>query len=199
MKSTWLVMSPLAAMVAAMALPAAAAEEVYTLDPVHSTPQWEAGHIGMSTQRGSFGKASGKVVLDRAAKKGSVDVTIDATSIRTYDPSRLDAIVKGERFFNVEKYPTITFKSNNVVFEGDKVVAVDGELTMLGVAKPVTLKMVNFSCGPQAFNKKPMCGGDASATIKRSDWGMTQGAAQMSPTDEVKLWIPFEAYLTPAE
>ena len=77
-----------------------------------------SSHIGFSNQHGNFGKATGKVTLDRAAKTGSIEVTIDAASIRTYD-GRLDAIVKGERFFNVEKYPTITFKSNKVKFDGD--------------------------------------------------------------------------------
>src|SRR5437762_431905 len=107
----------LAVIVAAVAAPAFAAEESFVIDPVHSQPSFEARHIGMSLQHGNFGKMTGKVMLDRDAKKGMVDVTIDATSIRTYDP-RLDAIVKGDRFFNVDKYPTLTFKSEKVKFDG---------------------------------------------------------------------------------
>jgi polyisoprenoid-binding protein YceI len=168
------------------------AQETYTIDPVHSQPSWEARHIGYGLQRGSFQKFTGKVALDRAQKTGTVDVVIDATSIRTFD-ARLDGIVKGERFFNVEKFPTITFKSTKVGFDGDRVVQVDGELTMLGVTQPVSLKMDDFHCGEQAFNKKPMCGGNAVATIKRSDWGITQGVTTMTPGDEVVLRIPFEA------
>src|SRR6476659_8937235 len=114
----------LAAVAALSALPALAAEEVYQLDPVHSQPQWEARHIGFSNQSGNFGKMTGKVTLDRAARKGAVDVTIDTTSIRTYD-ARLDAVVKGERFFNVEKFPTITYKSTNLTFDGERLVGVD--------------------------------------------------------------------------
>ena len=178
------------------ALPAAAAEETYVIDPVHSQPQWQARHIGFSNQHGNFGKATGKVVLDRAAKKGLVEVSIDAASIRTYS-ERLDAIVRGEKFFNVEKYPTITFKSNNVAFDGDRIVGVDGELTMLGVTRPVALKVTNFVCGQQTFNKKPMCGADATATIKRSEFGMTEGLALNNPADEIMLTIPVEAYLQP--
>lgn len=181
---------------AALAAIPAAAEETYVIDPVHSQPQWEARHIGFSNQHGNFGKATGKIVLDRAAKKGSVDVVIDATSIRTYD-TRLDAIVKGERFFNVEKYPTITFKSTALSFDGDKLVGVDGELTMLGVAKPVTLKVADFRCGEQTFNKKPMCGAEATTTIKRSEWGMTNGLNIGNPADDIKLTLPVEAYLEP--
>lgn len=174
------------------ALPAPAAE-TYALDPVHSQPWFETHHLGFTNQVGSFVKSSAKVTVDRAEKKGSVDVTIDAASVRTFDSTRLDAIVKGEKFFNVEKYPTITFKSNDVEFDGDRVVAVNGELTMLGVTKPVMLKLANFRCGAHPLNKKPMCGGEASATIKRSDWGMTAGLPY-APADEVTLRIPIEAY-----
>jgi polyisoprenoid-binding protein YceI len=177
---------------ALVAVPAVA-QESYVLDPVHSQPMFEARHIGMSFQYGSFGKATGKVTLDRAAKKGSVDVTIDATSVKTYD-ARLDAIVKGERFFNVEKYPTMTFKSSNLMFDGDRVVAADGELTMMGVTKPVNLKVANFTCGENPFNKKPMCGAEATATIKRSEWGINDGLKISNPSDEIKLTIPIEAY-----
>jgi polyisoprenoid-binding protein YceI len=173
---------------------AVAATETYTLDPVHSQPQWQATHIGFSSQHGNFNKATGKVALDRDAKKGMIDVAIDATSIRTYDP-RLDAIVKGEQFFNVEKYPTITFKSDDVRFDGDRVVAANGELTMLGITKPVMLTVNGFTCGPNTFNKKPMCGAEATATIKRSDWGMTKGLNIGNPGDEIKLTLPIEAYL----
>jgi polyisoprenoid-binding protein YceI len=181
-----------AALAALVTLPAVA-QETYVIDPVHSQPQWAATHIGFSKQHGSFGKATGKVVLDRAAKKGSIDVSIDATSIRTYT-ERLDQVVKGERFFNVEKFPTLTFKSTNLAFEGDKLVGAEGELTMLGVTKPVSLKVSNFTCGEQAFNKKPMCGAEATATIKRSEWGMTDGLKIGNPGDDIDLIIPVEAY-----
>jgi len=169
------------------------AQETYVMDPVHSQPSWTARHIGMALQRGSFGKATGKITLDRAARKGTVDIVIDATSIRSYD-TRLDAVLKGERFFNVEKFPTLTYKSSDLVFDGDRVVGVNGELTILGVTKPVALKVADFKCGEQAFNKKPMCGADASATIKRSDFGMSDGLKISNPGDEIFLQIPVEAY-----
>jgi polyisoprenoid-binding protein YceI len=178
---------------ATAAWPAMAATETYVLDPVHSQPGFQVRHLGMSNQFGAFTKSTSKVTIDRAAKTGSVDVSIDAASVRTYDATRLDPIVKGEKYFNVEKFPTITFKSSTVKFDGDKVVAVDGELTMLGVTKPVDLTVVNFTCAPHPFNKKPMCGGEATATIKRSDWGMTAGLPY-APADEVKLIIPIEGY-----
>ena len=183
-----------AAVTALFALPAVAAEEVYVIDPAHSHPQWTARHIGMANQYGSFQKSSGKIVLDRAAKKGEIEMTIDATSIRTHD-DRVDAIAKGERFFNIEKFPTITFKSTKVDFDGDRIVGVEGDMTMIGVTKPVSFKVADFNCGPQAFNKKPMCAAEATATIKRSDFGMTNGLPLGNPSDEIKLTIPVEAYL----
>ena len=186
----------IAALATLIALPVAA-QETYVIDPVHSQPQWVARHIGFSNQHGNFGKATGKVTLDRAAKTGSIEVMIDAASIRTYD-GRLDAIVKGERFFNVEKYPTIAFKSTKVTFDGERVVGADGELTMLGVTKPVSLIVANFTCGEQTFNKKPMCGAEATTTIKRSEWGMTDGLKIGNPADEIKLTIPVEAYRDPS-
>ena len=170
----------------------APAQETYTIDPVHSQPTFEARHMGFSQQRGSFAKSTGKITLDRAAKKGTVEVVIDTTSIKTYDP-RLDEQMKSENFFNVAKYPTLTFKGNNVVFDGDRVVQVDGDLTMLGVTKPVSLKVANFVCGEHPTNKKPMCGAEATATIMRSDWGMKY-ALPKSVSDEIKLIIPIEAY-----
>ena len=180
------------ALAASITLPAVAAE-TYVLDPVHSQPGFETRHLGFSNQLGSFTKSSSKVTIDREAKKGSVDVTIDAASIRTFDANRLDAVVKGEKYFNVEKFPTITYKSDSVKFDGDRVVAVDGELTMLGVTRPVTLDVQNFACGANPFNKKPMCGGQATATIKRSDFGMTAGLPY-APGDEIRIVIPIEAY-----
>ena len=177
---------------AALALPAAA-QETYVLDPVHSQPVWEARHIGMALQRGSFGKLAGKITLDRAAKKGTVDITIDANSIKPFD-ARLDPILRGERFFNVEKFPTMEFKSSDVVFDGDRVARVNGNFTRLGVTKPLTLELGDFTCGEQAFNKKPMCGADATATLKRSDYGMNDGVKIGNPADEIRLLLPVEAY-----
>jgi len=172
----------------------AAAQETYAIDGPHSEPYYEIQHMGgMSTQRGTFTTLSGKVTLDRAAKQGSIDVTIDTTSIRSHSP-RLDTIMKGEDYFNVAKYPTMSFKSTSLVFDGDKVVGAEGELTMIGVTKPVSLKVANFKCGENPFNKKPMCGAEATTTIKRSEWGMKAGIANSSSSDDVKLVIPIEAY-----
>src|SRR5579864_6321901 len=111
-----------------IALPALA-DETYVLDPVHSQPRFMTRHLGFTTQLGGFVKSSAKATIDREAKKGTVDVTIDAASVRTQDATRLDAVVKGEKFLNVEKYPTITFTSNDFRFNGDTLAGVNGQLT----------------------------------------------------------------------
>jgi polyisoprenoid-binding protein YceI len=182
----------LALLLAVAAGAAAAAEENYVTDPAHSQPSYEIRHTIFSTQRGDFTKSTGKITLDREAKKGSVDVTIDTTSIRSHDP-RLDSILKGEDYFNVAKYPTMTFKSTAMRFDGDRLTGVEGELTLIGVTRPVTLKVADFQCGENPFNKKPMCGAEVTTTIKRSDWGMKTGAGRSSG-DDVKITIPIEAY-----
>jgi polyisoprenoid-binding protein YceI len=128
------------------------------------------------------------VTLDRTAKKGTIDVSIAAASLLM--APALQTLVKGDEFLNVEKFPTMTYKSADLVFDGDNVVGANGEFTMLGVTRPVALKLTSFKCAPNPFNKKPMCGGDATATIKRSEFGMK--AAMGAAGDDIRIVIAFE-------
>jgi len=179
-----------AALAAALALPVAA-QETYSVDARHTFPVFEVSHFGMSSQRGMFNKTTGKIVIDRAGKKGSADITLDMTGITAGDAKLVDHL-KAEDFFDVAKFPTATFKSSNFKFEGDKLVAVSGDLTLKGVTKPVTLTVTSFQCGNHPMNKKPMCGADASTTIKRTDFGIKYAVPAVS--DDVKLSIPVEAF-----
>jgi polyisoprenoid-binding protein YceI len=181
-----------AALLTAAIAGTALAQETYVIDPVHSQPMFEVQHMGFSLQRGVFSKATGKITLDRSARKGAIDVTIDATSVKTIDP-KLDTHIRSEDFFNVAKYPSMTFKSSELSFDGDRVVGADGELTMLGITKPVKLKVANFVCGDHPFVKKALCGAEVTTTIKRSDWGMKYGIPK-ALGDDVKIMIPVEAY-----
>jgi polyisoprenoid-binding protein YceI len=167
------------------------AADSYTVDPNHTHPSYEISHFGWSTQRGRFDKASGKISLDRAARTGSVDVTIDVASVST-GVGKLDDHLKSEDFFNAAKFPTMTFKSKTVHFDGDKPASVDGELTLLGVSKPVTLTITAFQCAPNPFVKKEACGADATTSVKRSEFGMTKYVPGLG--DEVKLLINVEAF-----
>jgi polyisoprenoid-binding protein YceI len=165
--------------------------ESYTVDPRHTFPSFEVSHLGFSTQRGRFNKTSGRIVLDHQAGTGSVDIVIDAASVDT-GLDKLEEHLRAEDFFHVEKYPTLTFKSRTVKFNADKPAAVEGELTLLGVTRPVTLTVSAFNCGVHPINKKDVCGADVVATIRRSEFGMTKYVPAVG--DEVKLFIQVEAF-----
>jgi polyisoprenoid-binding protein YceI len=179
-----------AAVAAAVALPVAAEPESYTVDSNHTLPSFEVTHLGLSVQRGRFNKASGKITFDSAAKTGNADITVDTSSIDTGN-EKLETHLKGEDFFNVAKFPTITFKGTNFVFEGDKLKSVGGDLTMLGVAKPFVLSANTFNCLMHPMAKKKACGGDFIGTIKRSEYGMKYIVGPVS--DDVTLRVNIEA------
>ncbi len=167
-----------------------AAPETYVIEPAHSMPRFEYSHFGYSLQLSRFDTVSGKIILDRAAKSGSVEVTIDAKSVNT-GSTLFNGHIQGEDFFDTEKYPTITFKSSKLKFEGDKVASVDGDLTVKGISKPVTLTVNSFLCMSHPMLKKDACGATATTKIKRSDFNMGKYAPYVG--DEVTLTIPVES------
>ena len=177
------------AIAAAVAAPALAADS-YSIDPRHTRPLFEVNHLGFSTQHGRFGNAAGKVVIDSAAKTGSIDLSIATASI-DMGADDWNKHMKSEDFFNVEKFPAMTFKSDKLLFDGDKVVGAEGQFTLLGVTKPLKLAVANFRCAPHPMNKKPTCGADVSVTIKRSEFGMMKYVPAVA--DEVKISVPVEA------
>ncbi|MFO1317434.1 MAG: YceI family protein [Burkholderiales bacterium] len=174
-----------------LALPAAA-QDVYVIDGAHTTPMFEIAHNGgMSRQRGFFTNTAGRITLDRAAKTGSIDVVIGTGSIVTGSRVLTD-VLKRDDFFASDRYPTMRFTSRDVTFDGDVPVASRGELTLLDVTRPVTLAIADFRCGAQLFTRRPMCGAEATATIRRSDFGMTYGVPNVAG-DDVRIVIPVEA------
>ncbi len=178
------------ALAASLSAAASAAPETYVIDNGHTLPRFEYNHLGYSTQLSRFDKTSGKIVLDRAAKTGSVDVVIDAKSVNT-GSALFNEHIQGEDFFDTAKYPTITFKSKNLKFDGDKLASVEGELTIKGVTKPVTLTVTSFQCMPHPMLKKDACGANATAKIKRSEFNAGKHAPYVG--DEVTLTIPVES------
>ena len=156
-------------------LPASfALAENYTIDPGHTYVSFAVNHLGFSTMRGKFDKQSGSMSYDPAAKKASVMIEIEAGSIDTGHTKR-DEHLSSPDFLNVVENPTITFKSTKAGWSGNKLTTVTGDLTVLGVSKPVTLNVTSINCGQHPFNKKDMCGFDAEASIKRSDFGVNYG------------------------
>ncbi|MDB5873718.1 MAG: polyisoprenoid-binding protein [Ramlibacter sp.] len=179
-------------------LSALAAPQTYVIDPVHSFPNFRVNHLGMASIMGRFEKMTGKVVLDQAARTGSLEVKIPTATVSTGDGKRADGTrsrddhLRTADFFNSAEFPDMTYKSTKFNFNGDALESIDGNLTLLGVSKPVKLTVSSFKCGPHPFTKKPMCGADAEGTIKRTDFGVKFGVPAIS--DEVKLTIGVEAY-----
>lgn len=169
---------------------AQAAPATYAIDPTHTFVTFEARHFGTSTNRGRFDKKQGTVTLDKAAKTGKVEITIETGSINT-GTAPFDGHLKSKDFFNAEAFPTATFVGDQFKFDGDKVSEVAGTLTLLGKSHPVVLKATNFNCYENPRLKREACGGDFETTIKRSDFGMTYGIPGIP--DEVKLIIQAEA------
>ena len=178
------------ALAALVSAPAFAAPETYNIEGTHTYPRFEYNHFGYSTQVQRFNKTTGKIVWDRAAKTGEVDITIDATSVDT-GYALFNQHIQGEDFFDTAKHPAITFKSTAVKFDGDKPVAVDGNLTIKGVTKPVTLAVTSFHTMPHPMLKKDAIGANASAKVKRSEFNMGKNVPYVS--DEVTLSIAMEA------
>ena len=162
------------ALIAGMSFNAMAAD-TYQLDPNHTYPSFEADHFGgISVWRGKFKKSSGTVTLDRAAKTGTVDVTIDTTSIDTGN-DKLDKHLQTPEFFDAAKYPTATYKGTQIRFDGDTPVEVIGTLTMHGVTKPLNLKIESFKCFINPMLKREVCGTESTATFDRADFGIDWG------------------------
>lgn len=164
--------------------------QTYNIEPNHTYPSFEADHLGISVWRGKFTKTSGTVKLDRAAKNGSADIIIDANSL-DFGHAKMNDHAKSKDMFNVEQFPTISYKGKSIKFNGDTPVAMEGELTMLGVTKPVTLNISKFKCIEHPMFKKEVCGADATAEFKRTDFGLNYGTPRFAP--EVKLAIQVEA------
>ena len=181
---------------AALPLSALAAVESYTIDPVHSFPIFTVEHLGLSNFYGRVNKTAGKVTIDRAARTASLDVSMDAASIDTADndkgsrPRSRDEHLRSADFFNAAEFPKIFYKSTKVNFTGDTPSSIEGNLTMLGVTRPLTLTVERFKCNLNVPNRKDRCGGNATGKIKRSDFGMKYGIPSIG--DEITLMLQWE-------
>ena len=175
---------------AAASAPAWAAPEVYTVDGTHTFPRFSYSHFGLSMQTSGFNSTTGTVTLDKVAKTGAVDIIIDMKSVDT-GYTTFNEHIQGEDFLDTAKYPSATFKSTKVTFEGDKPVAIDGNLTIKGVTKPVTLKVTHFVNMPHPMLKKDAIGANATTTIKRTEFNAGKYAPNVG--DEVTITVSLEA------
>jgi len=185
MKTTLLLATLLAAVGAAQAQSA-----TYALDPTHTTVFFEAKHFGTSTNRARWDKKEGTITLDKAAKTGKVEVTLDMNSISS-GVAPFDGHLKSKDFFAAAEFPTAKFVGDKFTFNGDKVTSIAGELTIRGKTNPVTLTANNFNCYENPMMKREVCGGDFETTIQRSQWGITYGVPGIP--DSVRIVIQAEA------
>jgi polyisoprenoid-binding protein YceI len=183
-----------------LSLTAQAQMENFAIDPYHTYPYFETDHLGYATLRGRFDKTTGKFSVDRAAKAGALEVVIQTASVSTGDierdgrPRTRDEHLRTPDFFNSAEFPTMTYRSTAIKFAGDNPDLIEGNLTLLGVTRPVSLKIEKWRCGPdpRTQGKRFQCGGNATGAFKRSDFGMKFGLPNVG--DEVKLWISFYGF-----
>ncbi|HEX4896430.1 MAG TPA: YceI family protein [Solimonas sp.] len=178
----------LAALLICATVPAPAAER-YTLDAAHTYPSLEMSHMGLSIWRGKFNHSSGHVVMDRKARTGTVEVKVQSASI-DFGHDKMNEHASDPDWLAVEKYPTIDYRGK-LVFEGDTPRAVDGELTLRGVTRPLRLKINQFKCIDHPYYKKEACGADAEGEFNRADFGMTQYSE--GEAGRIRLRIQVEA------
>ena len=169
---------------------ALAAPVTYTVDSSHTFPRFSYSHLGFSTQLSTFSKTTGTVVFDAQAKTGAVDIVIDTTTVNT-GSTDFNGHIQGEDFLDTAKFPTATFKSSKVVFAGDKPASIEGQLTIKGVSKPVTLTVSSFQAVPHPMMKVPALGANAFVTIKRTEFNAGKYAPYVG--DEVRIDIAIEA------
>ncbi len=175
---------------AAASTAALAAPETYTVDGSHTFPRFSYSHLGYSTQLSRFNATTGTVVFDAAAKTGSVDIVIDAKSVDT-GSTLFNEHIQGEDFLDTAKFPTATFKSTKVIFKGAKPSKIQGDLTIKGVTKAVTLTVTSFQAMPHPMQKKDAIGANAFTIIKRSEFNAGKYAPYVG--DEVRIDIALEA------
>jgi polyisoprenoid-binding protein YceI len=177
------------ALTAALSASALAAPMTYVPDPNHTFVRFSYSHLGFSTQMSRFDKTTGTVTFDPAAKSGAVDLVIDAKSVDT-GSELFNGHIQGADFLDTAQFPTATFKSTSIKFDGDAPVSIDGVLTIKGVSKPVTLTVTSFKHAPN-MQKKDAIGANATTTLKRSDFKMDKYVPLVS--DDVTVTIAIEA------
>lgn len=169
-----------------------AAPVTYKIDSSHTYPSFEADHMGgLSLWRGKVNSNSGTVILDNEAKTGSVEVVMDMTTI-DFGHDRMNSHAKGDDILNVEKFPNATYAGTLGNFVDGSPTTVEGELTLHGITKPVSLEITRFKCMEHPRKKIDVCGADAVGNIDRSEFGIDY--AKKSGFDMgVKLLISIEA------
>jgi polyisoprenoid-binding protein YceI len=170
-----------------LSLPATAAD-FYTVDSKHTFPSFEINHLGFSIQRGRFNQTTGAVMLDPESASGNIQITIKSASIST-GLAKLEEHLRSKDFLDAGRYPDITFSSNKLTFDKGQLIAVDGDLTLHGITKPVHLAVDFIHCGMNMISLKNTCGANATTSIKRSDFDVDKYAPALADTVNIQLQI----------
>jgi polyisoprenoid-binding protein YceI len=169
-----------------------AAPETMVIDPDHTFARFSYNHMGFSTQEQRFNKTDGTIVYDPVAKTASVEIVIDTKSIDT-GSEVFNGHIQSATHLDTATYPTATFKSTSVKFDGDTPTQMDGNLTIKGITKPVSFKITAFKHAVHPMRHADAIGAAATAVIKRSDFNAAGGVPMIS--DEVNLTIAIEAHV----
>lgn len=162
----------------------------YTVDPAHTQVHWEVRHFGTSTSRGRFGAVDATIVLDRAARRGELSVSIGTAGVDS-GVAPLDAMLRGPSFFASAEFPSAYFVASQLVFDGERLAEARGEFTLRGISRPLTLKALQFACRTDAPTGREVCGGDFEAEFRRSAYGIHFGLPFVA--DAVRLVVRVEA------
>lgn len=155
---------------------ASAAPVSYEIEPNHTYPSFEADHMGVSVWRGKFTKTSGRVLLDKAAGQGSVDLVVMTDSV-DFGLPQMNAVARGEQIFDAEKYPYARFQGQLKDFVNGAPTQLVGELSLHGRTRPLSIAIRQFKCLPHPLLKRDWCGADALAHFNREDFGIDAGKA----------------------
>ena len=181
----------LAATAAFVGSAAQAQTATYAVDPSHTFATFEISHFGASVNRARFDKKEGTVQLDKTAKTGKVELTLQIDSVNS-GVAPFNKHLQSAEIFDAEKFPTAKFVGDKFTFDGDKVVSVSGDLTIKGKTQPVTFKANQFACYDNPMLKREVCGGDFETTIDRTQWGMNYGV-DWGFSKNVRLVVQVEA------
>lgn len=144
---------------------------VYTIDARETTANFDVRFLGLIPIHGKFQRTTGTLVFDRATRQGSIEVSIDTTTL-VASTARAQASARGTEFFDVEKFPSIEFKSSRFVFDESRLTFVEGSLTLVGVTQPVVLTVTDSHCDAANEGEPARCRAAAELVVKRSSFGM---------------------------
>ncbi len=178
----------------AVAFAGPAAAKTYAIDPAHTSIVFRVNHLGFSNVFGRFNQFDGALDFDGDWTGGKVELTIQAGSIDTA-VSKRDDHLRSPDFFNAEEFPTISFESSGVTKSTDTTGVLEGNLTMLGVTKPVRLEVTFNKVGPHPNPQMAgveVAGFSATTTVKRSEFGMKTMVPNLG--DDIEIWIEVEGH-----